>query len=105
MISFRWVLGILLVVAAGVALVLYKITRQKGLGKLAIDAIEAAHAPTIRAQQAKLDDLTSRLDVNGRDITKAEKIVQERREDLELVYKAAGASNDEVAARLARLRL
>lgn len=101
----KWCLGVLLLVLGIVALVLYKLSGAKALGRVAIDAIEATHAPAIAAQQQKLADLEKTIDADAIEVEKSRADVERRKNELRSVFTTVGLSTDEVIARLERLKL
>lgn len=102
--AWKWLVSVCLVVTSGAAIVFYFLTRHRGLGSVAVSAIEAAHAPKIRELQTTIDALSNDLGKHEAAITKAQVEVARRKEDLHTVYKATGLSANDQIARMKRLR-
>lgn len=102
---WAWVVGVVLLVVSGLALVLHRISGSKSLGKLAVDSIEAVHQPKIAELHAKIDALSIDQMANHDAISKAERDVANRKADLELVYRHSGLSQAEVDAKMTELGL
>jgi hypothetical protein len=102
---WKWLFGALLVVAAGAALILHKTTGSDKLGDAAVNAIEAAHQPHIDALNQKLDELGKDEASNQSAIAKAQADVDSRRQDLLMVYKNTGMTDDEIVSRLSKMKV
>lgn len=101
----KWILGILLVALSGVALILHKVLGVDKLGQVAVDAIEAAHRPHIDLLNQKLDALSKDQQTNQVAIDRAQRAVDARKEDLSMVYRNTGMSDDQVVDRLAKMKV
>lgn len=101
----RWVVGGIFGLLGLVALILHFLTRQPGLGKAAVAALEAKHKPAIEAAQKRVDELKQDLAADAKDVAAAQAEVTKREAALKKVYSATGVSAKEAKERLARLRL
>lgn len=101
----RWVIAGVLAALGLTALILHMLTKQKGLGKAAVTAIEASHKPAIEAHQKRVEELSKDMTANAKEIAKAKAEVEKHKAALKDVYKTTGMTPTEVKDRLSRLKL
>ena len=102
---WKWSVSSLFIVMAGLALFLHTITRSRAIGQTAVAAIEMAHASRIQDLQSQIASLSKDMNSNSDAIRKAQAEVDNRKEDLNLVYTTTGMSTDDIVARLSSMKL
>lgn len=103
---WQWLVGAVLVLGTGAVIVLYFMTgKSKVIKDVALNTIEAAHAPKIRELTDKISDMRRNLGKNLDAIADAEEEVEKRKDDIRMVHSALGLTAEEQLQRFAEMRI
>lgn len=83
--------------------ILYSVAKHEALAKLAVQLVEAHHAPKIAVLQAQIQAQSTDLAKNQAAVTAAQAEVAQRKDAIHQVYDVVGLSSSEIAVRFNKL--